>query len=192
VTVFDLLFIVAALALLIALVVAAFLGISGKRTRAVAVVRRIGITAVAYFAVIVVVSIASPRQVIPVGVSQCFDDWCITALRAEPRGARSGDSLRVVLQLSSLARGISQGERDVRVYVVDDQHRQYAPVVEPGAVPLSTQIPPQGVVTVNRLFLLPADARHPMLIVAHDPFPHCCIIADRESLFHRRPIVPLD
>jgi hypothetical protein len=192
VTIFDLLFLLAALSLLIALVTAAVLAIRGKLDRARAIGRRIGIATATYFAAIVVVSIASPRQVTPIGVPQCFDDWCITALRVEHQRAGVDDSLRVALQLSSRARGISQGERDVRVYLIDDRGRRYLPAPEAGATPLSTQIPPEGSVAASRLFLLPADARHPMLIVAHDAFPHCCIIADRESLLHRQAVVPLD
>ena len=191
-TIFDLLFLVAALSLLVALVIAAVQAVRGKLDGAGRICRRIGVVAATYFAIIVVVSLASPRQVIPMGVSQCFDDWCIAAQRAEHQRVGSTDSLRVVMQLSSLARGISQGERDVRVYLIDDRGRRYLPIAEPGATPLSTQIPPQGNVAVSRLFLLPVDAHHPMLIVAHDAFPHCCIIADRESLLHRQAVVPLD
>lgn len=191
-TIFDVLFLVAFLSLVITLVVAAFLAIRGRRERALAIVRRAGAAAATYFAVLVVVSIATPRRVIPHGVAQCFDDWCITVVNAEHRRAGPNDTLRVVLQLSSLARGITQGERDVRVYVVDDQDQQYAPILEAEPIPLSSQIPPQGAVTTSRRFALPADARHPVLIVGHDWFPHCCIIADRASLLHRRTAVPLD
>ena len=191
-TIFDLLFIAATLSLLVTLLIAAVRAIRGRFDGVRTIVRRIGLGAATYFAVMVIMSLATPRQVIPMGVPQCFDDWCIAALRVTHERAGSADSLRVVLQLSSLARGISQGERDVRVYLIDDQGRRYLPIPEPGAVPLSTQIPPQGAVAASRLFLLPIDARHPMLIVAHDAFPHCCIIADRESLFHRQTVVPLD
>jgi hypothetical protein len=190
-TIFDLLFIVAFLSLVIALVVAALQAIRGRRGRARAIVRRIGATTATYFAVVAVVSIGTPRQVISRGGAQCFDDWCITAVGVEHQHAGASDSLRVLLRLSSTARGIAQGERDVRVYVIDDQNQQYAPIAEPDALPLSASIPPEGAVTPSRLFVLPPDAGHPMLIVVHDWFPHCCIIADRESLLHRRTVVPL-
>lgn len=190
-TIFDLIFIVAFLSLVIAVVMAAFQAIRGRRERALTIVRRIGATAAAYFAAVAVVSIGTPRQVIPMGVAQCFDDWCIAAVGVAPQHAGADDSLRVLLRLSSTARGITQGERDVRVYVIDDKNRQYAPIAEPGALPLSAGIPPEGVLTPSRLFVLPRDAGHPMLIVVHDWFPHCCIIADRESLLHRPTVVPL-
>jgi len=186
-TIFDLFFLVAMLALVIAVSMAAFNAIRGRGSRALTIVRRIGVAAAAYFGAVAAVSVATPRRIVPPGVAQCFDDWCITATAAD----RSGDSLRVVLQLSSRARGISQGERDVRVYVVDDRNRRYPPIDDARSVPLSVTIPPEGTVTTTRLFVLSQDARNPALIVAHDAFPHCCIIGDRESLFHRATVVPL-
>jgi hypothetical protein len=186
-TIFDLLFLVAALALVIAVLMAAFNAIRGRGSRAFTIARRIAVAAAVYFAAVAAVSVATPRRIVPLGVAQCFDDWCITATAAD----RSGDSLRVVLQLSSLARGISQGERDVRVYMVDDGNRRYQPIDDARSIPLSVTIPPAGTVTTTRLFVLPQDARNPVLIVAHDAFPHCCIIGDRESLFHRATVVPL-
>lgn len=147
-----------------------------------------GAAAATYFAVIVVVSIATPCRVIPHGVAQCFDDWCITVVNAEHRRAGPNDTLCMVLQLSSRARGITQGERDVRVYVVDDQHQQYSPILAAETIPLSIQIPPQSTVTTSRRFALPADARHPVLIASHDWFPHCCIIADRAGGWRWRAI----
>jgi hypothetical protein len=191
-TLFDLLFIVAFLSFVIALSVALVQAFQRKRERALAVLRRTAAAVTAYFAVIMVVSVATPRQVVPRGVAQCFDDWCITVQGTSVPRPAAGDSVRVVLQLSSLARGITQGERDVRVYLIDAEHRRYAPVAEAGAVALSAQISPGGTLTTSRVFLLSAGTRAAALIVVHDWFPHCCIIADRESLLHRAAIVPLD
>jgi hypothetical protein len=190
-TVFDLLFIGAFLALVVALGTAAFVAIRGAHQRSFTIVRRTGIASGLYFAALVAVSTVTPRRVVPVNAAQCFDDWCITTVSAVRIRSGSSDSLRVVLQLSSRARGITQGERDVRVYVVDDRNRRYQPVPDTGAIPLSIRLPPQGTATTTRLFVLPTGAGNPALIVAHDVFPHCCIIGDAESFLHRRTVVPL-
>jgi len=186
-TIFDLLFLLAALAFLFALVAAAYQALRGRGARATAILRRIGVVAVVYFATVMAVSIATPAESVPIGSAQCFDDWCITVVTAD----RAGDSLHVALRLSSRARGISQGERDVRVYLRDEDGQEYLPTAASALVPLSVTIPPQGEVAVGRDFALPATVRHPVLLVAHDRFPHCCIIGDRESFLHRATVVPL-
>ncbi len=85
-TLFDLLFILATLALVIAVTIAAFHAVRGRWSRALAVLRRVAIAGAIYFAVVVAVSLATPRQVVPLGSPQCFDDWCIAAMRAERSG----------------------------------------------------------------------------------------------------------
>lgn len=187
-TIFDLLFLLAALSLLVAMVIAAINAARGRRQRSLTILRRIGIAGLAYFAAIVLASAITPRLVVPLGTDQCFDDWCIAVTQTH----RSGDSLTVELRLSSRARGISQGERDVRVNIVDDHDRVYQPENAGTAAPMSVKIPPLGSVTTRRTFIVPATAPHPALIVVHDWFPHCCIIGDRESLLHRATVAPLD
>lgn len=186
-SIFDLVFLVAALALVGSVCTALYQLVRGRLSRALAVGRRIAIAAALYFAVIVATSLATPQQVVRIGEAQCFDDWCITAAHR----SRAGDTMTVNILLSSKARGISQGERDVRVYLIDDSGARREAIPDASDVPLSVTIPPSGEVQVTRRFLLPAETHHPALIVAHDAFPHCCIIGDRESLFHRAAIVAL-
>ena len=186
-TIFDLLFLAAMLALVGAIVATAYQAIRGRGARALAILRRVAMTAAAYFAVIVAVSVATPQRIVSIGAAQCFDDWCITVSSL----ARSGDTVRVGIELSSTARGISQGERDVRVVVVDAAGRRYLPIPESAATPLSVTIPPQGRVSLGRTFLVEANTANLVLLVEHDWFPHCCIIGGRESLLHRATVVPL-
>jgi hypothetical protein len=192
VTIFDLLFLVGALLLLVALLRITYQLIRGRSAPALALVRRTAAMVIIYFTAIVVTSLATPRRIVPPGTAQCFDDWCITVAAVARRSAGLEDSIDVTLQLSSRARGITQGERDVRIYATEDAGRHYQPIAAAGAADLSSQIPPLGTVTTIRRFVLPASASHPVLVVAHDPFPHCCIIADGESLLHRRTVVPLN
>ncbi|HEY3935139.1 MAG TPA: hypothetical protein VGL65_11055 [Gemmatimonadales bacterium] len=185
-TIFDLLFLLATLGAIASLGVAAYRAVRGQRQRAVIIVQWVAAGIAIYFAVIIAVSLTTPQPIVPTGVPQCFDDWCIKVFAVD----RAGDSLHVTVDLSSRARRISQGERDVRIHVVDADGERYLPIEEPGAVPLSVTIPPEGKVRIRRSFAIPSGARDLKLLVAHDAFPHCCIIGDRESLL-RRPAVVL-
>jgi hypothetical protein len=190
-TIFDLFFLVGSLALLFTLLAVLVQAIRGRWGRAGAILQRAAVAVAIYFLVIVAVSLVTPRRVVPMGTAQCFDDWCIAVMTATHHRAGADDSLAVTMELSSRARGISQGERDVRVYLLDGEGREYQPVPDPAAVPLSTRMPPLGRVTVTRAFRLPVAASRPALVVAHGAFPGCCIIAGGESVFHRRTVVPL-
>ena len=189
-TIFDLLFLVTILALLLALFAAVVAMWRGHRTRAVTLLWGTAILTAVYFVALAGVSLASKPRVVPVGEAQCFDDWCITAVSAM-REREPGAPLRVVVRLSSTARGTAQGERDVHLFVVGDSGRRYDAEPEANVVPLSVTIPPQGTVTTSRLFRLPAAVHAPLLGVAHDAFPHCCIIGDPESLWHKRVVMAL-
>jgi hypothetical protein len=192
VTIFDLLFLVGAGSLVVVLLRIVYQLLRRRNVAVLALCRRTAAVVVTYVMVIIVTSIVTPRRIVPVGTEQCFDDWCITVAGAAHRGGGAADTLVVTLRLSSQARGIAQGERDVRVYLVDEAGRRYQPIPTPDMTPLSARIPPLGALTTTRRFIMDASAPHPMLVVAHDPFPHCCIIADGESLFHRRTVVPLN
>jgi hypothetical protein len=152
-TIFDLLFPLALLTLVITIGAAAFAAWRGRRERAMTLLWRTAVAISLCFAATAIVSKTSPGRVVPLGTAQRFDDWCITAVSAvRERGTDA--PLRVV-------------------------------------VPLSVKIPPQGAVTTNRLFRVPAAVHNPLLGVAHGPFPHCCIIDDPERLFHKRMVMTL-
>ena len=92
-TIFDLLFIAVFFGAAISLVVAAYSALRGRRPRAIAILRWLGVYLGAYFGVLILVSLASPRRVVRVGENQCWDDWCIavTDVRRQPaRHHRSG------------------------------------------------------------------------------------------------------
>jgi hypothetical protein len=84
--VFEPLFLLLVLVTVITLIAAAAMAISGRFARAVTILKRLAVGAAAYFAVVVLVSIVSPRRTYRVGDAQCFDDWCITV--TDPDGPR--------------------------------------------------------------------------------------------------------
>jgi hypothetical protein len=190
--IFDLLFILVFLATAAALLRAAFLAIRGSRARAQALLRGLSLSAGAYLSVIVLASIFWPRTILKMGGPRCFDDWCITAESAARRPADAGVAYLVTLRLFSTARGVSQRENSLAVYITDDRGHRYNPVPKNSDIPFDIQLGPQESIAVTRVFELPADAHKPGLVIAHEGgFPIGWFIIGYETWFRKPAIVPL-
>ena len=83
--VFEPLFLLLALTAVVTLITALGFALGGRLARAARIVRRLGIGAVVYFAVVVLVSIFNPPGVYQIGDTRCFDDWCIQVVGAQWR-----------------------------------------------------------------------------------------------------------
>src|SRR6185295_11014121 len=84
-SVFDLLFLLLALAAVIALATAAVQAIRGRLGVAMHIVRRILIAAAGYLAIVAAVAWIGPRREYRVGERSFFYDWCILFVVAHPR-----------------------------------------------------------------------------------------------------------
>ncbi|MGA2741889.1 MAG: hypothetical protein ABSG65_31175 [Bryobacteraceae bacterium] len=189
-TIFDLLFIALFLATVVTLLNATLLALRGQGARALAILRRLGIYATAYLAIVAIASIFLPRTVLRVGEPHCFDDWCITVENAARQSAGGSVAYNVALRLSSSARRISQRENNVAVYMTDDRARRYDPQPRQPEVPFNIQLGPQESVTATRIFALPADARKTGLVVTHEGgFPIGWFIIGYETWFRKPAIV---
>jgi hypothetical protein len=190
VSIFDLLFIAAVLATVATLIGVAFIAIRGQGARALALLRRWLICAAAYFAVVVLASVFRPRTVLNLGGRRCFDDWCI-AVENVNRQPTGGDvRYLVTLRLSSTARGVSQRENGVVVYLADDRGRRYDPTPNESAEPMNVLLGPQESTTVTRIFEVPADARRLGLAIGHEGgFPIGWFIIGYETWFHKPTLV---
>src|SRR4051794_25709684 len=105
--IFDLVFIVLFLTAVVVLTTALWRTVRGQFDRARRILFRLLMGAAAYMAIVIAVSAIMPRRSIPIGDTQCFDDWCISIadFKQEPDVAYT-----VNLRLSSRARRISQRE----------------------------------------------------------------------------------
>ncbi len=190
---FDLLFLalfVTGVGLLVASAVAA---VRGRGRAARTLLRRLGLAAIAYLGIVVIVSLASPRRIVHVGDDQCSDDWCIAVTNVRRTPVAAGVSYELTFRLSSRARRVAQRERGVRVYLRDERGRRYDPDAA-ADVPFDVRLDPGQQVTTTRVFTVPADVPAVGLIVALGgglPFPGCCIIGDEGSLLHKRTEVRL-
>jgi hypothetical protein len=189
---FDLLFLGLSFAAAISLLAVVWLAVRGRFRGAGRVLLRLLLCAGVYMAVVVVVSLVAPRRILKADATQCFDDWCIGVAGFTRLPESGGANFRVDLRLSSRARRVSQRERNVVVYLTDQQGRRYDPLAVDSAAPFNVLLHPQESVVASRDFLVPAGARDLGLVVAHEGgFPIGWFIIGYDTWFRKPAIVQL-
>jgi hypothetical protein len=193
VTFYDLLFLLAALATLVCLVVAVILAVAGRRTASVRVLRGLGLSAAGYVAIGVAASFLTPQRVLAVGEPWCFDDWCLTVESVAASPAMAGLSYDVDLRISSRARRVSQRALGAWIYLLDGHGRRYAPEAKGFTVPLDTLLGPGESATTSRSFHVPEGVRPVGLVTGHGG-PYCgpmslLVIGAGGCLFHKPTMV---
>jgi hypothetical protein len=194
--IFDLLFIALFLTAVASLLAAGVAALRGKRTSALHILRVLGAGAAIYFAIVCVVSAATPRKILNLSDPQCNDDWCISVQGAARIPGDSTVSYDVNMRIWNRARRVSQREYDVVVYLTDDRWRRFDSIPQDSAIPFNVLLQPGESITMHRIFSLPADARGVSAVVAHEGsalgcFPGCLVITENDW-FHKPAIVPLD
>jgi hypothetical protein len=209
-TIFDLLFILVFFATLGSLVRSLYLALRGRRPDAWRTLKRLGAFLGAYLAVVILVSLATPRRVLAMREDQCFDDWCLAVdgvtvtktLGAGAGATRAEGAFYIVrLRVSSRARRVTQREKGVSVHLLDDGGNACDPsplgqrayeTVYGASQPLSVAVGPGSAFTAVRVFDCPENSRGLGLVVSHGAGPGWFIIGDSGSLLHRRTVVKLD
>jgi hypothetical protein len=190
--IFEPLFLLLALVTVLTLITAAVLALGGKVARAGRIVRRLGIGAAVYFAIVMGVSILNPRRVYHVGDTQCFDDWCIEVVGGQWTDAPAVGRYEVTLRLSNRAQRVPMGEKGTVVYLVDAQGRRYDPLPEGADVPLDVMLQPGESINAKRRFDVPRDTPNLGLIYTHQGgFPIEWFIITEGGWFQKPPIVRL-
>jgi len=110
-TIFDLLFIAVFFASIGSLITAAVVALRGRRARALGILRRLAVSAIAYLAIVVLVALFSPQRVLNVGDPWCFDDWCLTVESVSQTPAPPWVAYHVSLRIFSRARRVAQRHR---------------------------------------------------------------------------------
>jgi len=183
--IFDLLFLASCLMAVITLFAAGWFCLRREFGRAGRTLRNLAVSSGAYFAVLILVSLISPRRIFNPGDTQCFDDWCIGVGGFRQAGAMYAVDLR----LSSRARRVSQRENNLSVYLTDDQDMRYDPVAASSNRPFNVLLRPHESVVVSRSFLVPAQAKNVGLVIAHEGgFPIGWFIIGYDTWF-RKPAV---
>ncbi len=167
-SIFDLVFILVFLATAATLVAAAGLALFGNRRGASSLLKGYGLFLGTYLLVVVVVSLFGQRRTFRVGEPQCFDDWCIAVEHVTRTSGERASVYDVTLRYFSRARGITQRERNVTVYLLDEQGHRYDPAASSATVPFDRLLQPGESVTATRVINTPPDARARGVVVAHE------------------------
>ncbi len=188
-TFFDLLFLAAFLASLIALLAAAYASLRGRMPLAFSILRIWLVCAAVYLGASVAVAFFRPQKILEVGEPWCFDDWCLTVDNAK----RAGTLYDVNLQISSRAKRVTQRAKDAWIYLRDENDRHYEPL--PSDVPLDIELGPGQSVAAKRTFQVPAQARELGLVTGHGG-PPCglmdlLVIGQAGCLFHKQTMIRL-
>jgi hypothetical protein len=191
-TVFDMLFIVAAVASAVTIAVAAVFAVRGQHSRALKLFRLYCICGVSYFAIGIAVAFLRPQRVLNVGDPWCFDDWCLTVEKVVRTDSTSEISYNVDLRISSRARRATQRANKAWIYLIDERGRRYSADPAPSAVPLDVLLRPLESASTQRVFHVPRDTHGLGLITGHGG-PYCgpmdlLIIGGGGCLF-RKPTV---
>ena len=191
-TLFDLLFLALLFAAVITLLTAGWLAARKEFRRSRRILARLLACAIAYMAVVVIVSLISPRRVLQANATQCFDDWCIAVAASSHTPQDGGTSYHVDLRLSSRARRVSQRENNLLVYLTDRQGQRHDSTAASGA-PLNALLRPGESVIAGRSFFLPAGAEASGLVITHQGggFPISWFIIGYDTWFRKPAIVQL-
>ena len=187
-TLFDLIFLVLALALVVSLITAAILAVGGRWAAARRLLSRVAMVASAYMVSVVVVSVALPRRVMALGEARCFDDWCI----AVEGFTREAGTYIVDFRLSSRARRASQRETNLAVYLTDAEGGRFEGQRVGEGPGFDVKLEPGESVVVKRAFAVPAAAREVGAVVTHEGgFPIGWFIVGYDTWFRRPTVTPL-
>lgn len=192
-TIFDLLFVFLVLVAAAACGAALIAAVRGRRRWALRILRRAGLAALGYIAIVAITGALAPQRVLHVGEPWCFDDWCLRVEAVDRAPAPPAMEYRVSLRVFSRALRVSQSAKGAWVYLIDRHGNRYSPKPDRSAVPLDVRLAPGESVALSRVFRIPENAGPMGLITGHGPvwFP-ALIIADEASVFHRRTFVRLE
>lgn len=188
---FDLLFLALALTSVVSLISAAGLALFGRFRRAWRVLVFLFCGLAGYMAIVIAVSALNPRRLLKPDETQCFDDWCIGIAKFREVPKDSASIYEVDFLLSSRAKRVPQRENNLRVYMTDSRETKYDPI-DAAPAPFNVLLGPQESATVRRTFQLPADAKDPGLVIAHEGgFPIGWFIIGYDTWFRKPALIDL-
>lgn len=192
-SIFDLLFLALFFTAVLTTLAAGWYALLGKYGQARRTLARLAAGIAAYFCVVILVSLVLPRKTFGVGSDQCFDDWCIgvSGFKAVPENASI--AYTVDLRLKSRARRVSQREKNLSVYLTDDQGKRYEPEANKSVGRFDVLLRPGEAAAVSRSYVVPAGAKHVGVVIAHEGgFPIGWFIIGYDTWFRKPAIVPLN
>jgi hypothetical protein len=184
----DLVFLVGALVVLIVLVRIFVCALRGRWNDVQRISLRMSAIMAVYMSIVVGVSISTPRQWIPMGQEQRFDDWCMSVLSA----TRNQDHYQLAVRVTSRALGRPQRAADADLLLAASDGREVAPSPALDRRSLRSVLQPGESFDTVCDYDVPADARIIGAHIVHGAWPSWFIIGDRGSLLHKMPLVRLE
>ncbi len=180
----ELLFLVLFAAAAWALIYAAVAAVRGRTRQATSIVIRTVVLAAVYVGLVYLAAAVTGSKVVPLGRTNCNDDWCFAVVRVDRVVSGATVRYEVTMRLSSRAQRRVQRELGARdVYLVDLDWRRFDPVPGFSKVPLNSPLQPDQVLLAQRSFTVPAGAGPMALMIDRHDFPFCVIIGECDA-FH--------
>jgi hypothetical protein len=162
----------------------------GKTGAAAGVGKVCGCGFAAYLAVVVLVSVLTPRTIVSIGDGYCYDLWCIGVqqVNAAPQGENV--LYTVDLRIFSDANHVQTRHEKDSLYVLDEQGHRFRLEQDASATPLDVSVSPGESVNTSVTFLAPANARM-LYLTADDGKPAWVqlYLGSDISPFHRRTLL---
>lgn len=191
-TLYDLLFLLLFFLTALSLLAAVWFALRREFSRARRILLRILAGATVYFAVVILVSWASPRQVLRTGDCQRSDDMCFSVEGYQRTREASGIQCRVEMKISNQGRGRSQSENNLVLYLTDERGHRYDAVLDGSELPFNVLLQPGQSAVVSRTYLLPGNAQGIGAVITHEGgFPIRWLIIGYDAWFRKPPLVPL-
>ncbi|HEY4321007.1 MAG TPA: hypothetical protein VGM77_07455 [Gemmatimonadales bacterium] len=199
-TLFDLLFLVCAMALLVTCLRGLYLAARRRWMSLGSLVIKLATAIAVYLAVLLGVSIVSPARLLPLGEPQCADEWCIAVTGSARTATIDGTAARgtfdiVTVRVSNRGLGRRQREVDVYAYLMDAAGHTYQVSPAGEAALQHTGISGDSLTdfvdagrSIERhlVFDVPVDVTDLRLIKAtHHWTPAQLVIGDGQSIAHR-------
>jgi hypothetical protein len=194
-SIFDLVFLIAALTGIVSLLVAIALFLGKRRKESLRVLRAVAFGLATYLAVSVLVSFARPQRLLAEHTPWCFDDWCLSVKDVQETRSNGQLLVTVHLILSSTALRVDQRALGGWIYLMDEKGQRYAPLNDRGNIPLDVLLAPGEERSVQRRFQLP-DGRHPAGLLTGHGGSYCglmslLIIGNGACMFDRPKMIGL-
>ncbi|MBZ5580252.1 MAG: hypothetical protein LAP40_27155 [Acidobacteriia bacterium] len=167
----------------------------GGKCRAAGKVAGTALSGLAIYALAVgAVSLLTPRTIVSIGDSYCFDNWCIGVqnVTATPQGQSVLYQAHVrIFSDTDLGAATARG---AAIYLLDEQGRRFPLLADPLATPFDVNLQPRQSVTTSLTFRAAADARH-LFLTGDGPsigLPALWVslyLGSDTSLFHRRTLL---
>jgi hypothetical protein len=140
----------------------------------------------AYTMALLMFSLTSHDRTIDLGQPKCFDDWCVTVMRAE----HDDTSAIVEVEVKSQAARAQMRPDRPQVEVVDMRGRVFTPV-STSDPPLNKELAPGEEFVKSFNFKVARNLQHPVVLVSEGGWLTRLIIGDENSYLHRKVVTPL-